>query len=57
MGLDANKPNHELRKWCADTMKEQHGLTEASNMLGHSDQKLTSAVYVRHRTTKDVRVI
>lgn len=57
MGLDVNKPNHELRKWCADTMKEKHGLTEASNMLGHSDQKLTTAVYVRHRTTKDVRVI
>lgn len=57
MGLDANKPNHELRKWCADTMNARHGLTEAANMLGHSDQKLTSAVYVRHRTTKDVRVI
>lgn len=57
MGVDANKPNHELRKWCADTMNATHGLTEASNMLGHSDQKLTSAVYVRHRTTKDVRVI
>lgn len=58
MGLqDYRAPNHELRKWCIDNMQRAHGLTEAQNMAGHSDQKLTRAVYTTHQTTKFQRVI
>jgi integrase len=54
---DVEKPNHLLRKWCADETNAKHGLAEASNLLGHSSQKLTSAVYVKHRATKTNRVV
>lgn len=56
-GLDRDKPNHELRKWAIDSRRTEHGLDEAQNFAGHSDQKLTAKGYSRGRTEKVLRVV
>jgi integrase len=56
-GLDRRLPNHELRKWAIDRRRTEHGLDEAQNFAGHSDQKLTAKAYSRGRTEKVLRVV
>jgi hypothetical protein len=55
LGIDANKPNHELRKVFAQTMRDTHGAGAASDSLGHSDPKLLKA-YTTRGSDKTVRV-
>ena len=53
---DYRAPNHELRKWYLNRMTEEHDLGAATAAAGHSDPKLTAAVYTLRRGTKSVRL-
>lgn len=53
---DYRAPNQEMRKWYLNTMKEEHDLGAATAAAGHSDPKLTAAVYTLRRSTKSVRL-
>lgn len=54
MGLDVDKPNHELRAIFAQAMKREHGAAAASDGLGHGDPKLLP-VYAGRGAEKAVR--
>ena len=48
-GVDAQKPNHELRKEAGSIICENHGLFAASRFLRHADLSTTAQHYVDPR--------
>ncbi len=56
LGVDADKPTHELRAIFAQEMKRQHGAQAAQDGLGHGDAR-TTEIYTGRGTTKSVRTL
>lgn len=54
LGLDVDKPNHELRAIYAQAMKRAHGADAARDALGHGDGRVTQ-IYTGTGTDKTVR--
>ncbi|MDR1440707.1 MAG: hypothetical protein LBJ10_12155 [Clostridiales bacterium] len=56
LGLDVDKPNHELRAIFAQAMRRALGRDAASDALGHGDRKLLD-VYTGRGSGESVRVL
>lgn len=55
LGLNVNKPNHELRAVFAQAMDRAHGRAAASAALGHSEEKTTAIYTGRAQAAGSVR--
>jgi integrase len=54
LGLDVDKPTHELRAIYAQAMKRQHGAQAAQDAMGHTDGRTTQG-YTGRGSEKSVR--
>lgn len=45
IGWDEGRPNHHLRKFFADHLRQLYGLEAAQRAMGHKNQRTTEAIY------------